>query len=585
MKFFDIILESRIEDFKQKFRNKFSDEQLTRIINNVPQKFLAWVGKNLDSIGFNDRLQEVSRYLREFEKISSNLPKTDINSYKSIQELWQALSDYTNKPKRDFPKVEGGNVVYDDGRFFVVNPQTHQSSCYYGRGTKWCTTASSDFHFNEYNKDGKLFYILDRTKSTDDPSYKIALLKKFDGGETFHTAQNETINLGEIVGSELYDKIMSEVTQYMEQEYSEQLNIFREREREKKERERLEQLRIARRRRQINEEADERRAEGEWELGPDCPEEGLKAHALLFWLADNNDVDVKTNEDLIEIENIKNKILELNSQYENSENVETDILDEISDLEDSLDELERKVDVYNIVPVGEHYEMTQFEVINADLDDRRYAVGTEEETHDSCYDYVKGLIDDIGYEGFNHNFAQQFLDEEKIKDYAEDLYSQDVNDNPEAYLDDEDRLLSSKQEGQIEDIGVKIMAAKTEIQRLESLLEDSEDGWEIQEKIDEIEEYIDELENEIEEIKEEPDGDYDENKISEKIDEIVSDAVSDPLGFLKNYGYEWDQFIDEEEFIEGVIDEDGYGHTLNGYDGNADEVKIQNQDFWVMRID
>jgi hypothetical protein len=46
-----------------------------------------------------------------------------------------------------------------------------------------------------------------------------------------------------------------------------------------------------------------------------------------------------------------------------------------------------------------------------------------------------------------------------------------------------------------------------------------------------------------------------------------------------------DRFIDRDEFIKGVIEEDGYGQALNTYDGSADEVKVGDQWFYVMRID
>lgn len=583
MKFFDILLENRVDDFKSKYNRKFDEGQLKKIVDNVPQKFLDWVGKNLDSIGFNDKLQEVSRYLREFEKISSNLPKTDINSYQSIQELWQALSDYANKPKRDFPKVEGGNVVYDDGRYFVVNPQTHSASCYYGRGTKWCTVADSDYQFKKYNEDGKLFYILDKTKSTNDPFYKIALLKKFDGEESFWDAKDDPIkNFNLIAGEETSKNIINSITEYLNQEYGQQIKIFSDKEAAKKEKERLERLRIQRIQSQRRDEANDRRAEGEWTLGPDCPEEGLKAHALLDWLEDQGDVEVKTNEDVIEIERIKGEIERLNNEYDNSEDVRTELLDEISDLEDELQELENKIDVYNIIPTGQHYDLTEFEVIDGGLEDRRYAVGTEEEMKDSCYEYVEQLIDDIGYEGFNSSFARQHLDEEKIEETARDIFEDDVYQNPEVYLDESQRELSSKQEGEIKILELRISQAKKSIERLEELLDDDDS---LQDKIDELEDLITEYEDEIEEIKDNPDGEYPSDLIEEKVDELVSDSTYDPEAFLSEHGLEWENFIDKDEFIEAVIDADGYGHTLNGYDGNADEVSVLNTTYWVMRID
>lgn len=583
MKFFEILVESRVDDFKSKYGRKFSEEQLSRIVDNVPQKFLDWVGKNLDSIRFKEGLQEVSRYLKEFEKISSNLPKTDINTYTSVQELWDALDKYAKRPRREYAKVEGGNVVYDDGRFFVVNPQTHSASCYYGRGTKWCTVADSDYQFKKYNEDGKLFYILDKTKSTNDPNYKIALLKKFDGEESFWDATDSPLKFFNLlVGEDIFKKIINSVNEYLNQEYPEQIKIYADKEAAKKEKERLERLRIQRVLNNRREEANDRRIENEWTLGPDCPEEGLKAHALLDWLVDQGDVEVKTNEDVIEIERIKEEIERLNNEFDNSEDVRTELLDEISDLEDELQELENKIDVYNIIPTGGFYELQEFEVIDAELDDRRYAVGDEDEIKESCYDYVDGLIDDIGYEGFNASFAKQHIDEEKVEDYARDIYEDDVNQNPEVYLDESERQLSDEQEEKIKILNYRIKEAKSTIERLEELL-DEDDA--IQEKIDELEDVISEHESEIEEINDSPEGEFPDDLIEEKVDELISDAKNDVEAFLSNFGLEWENFIDKDEFIEAVIEADGYGHTLNGYDGNADEMDVQGQTFWVMRID
>jgi hypothetical protein len=185
MDFLKLIQEGRVDDFKAKYSQKFGGENVNKIVNSVPQKYLDWVGKNLDVVNFDETFGKVSNALNKFEKISSNLPITDLTQYKSVGQLFGAISDYEGRQRRNVKKVEGGNVVYDDGKYFVVNPLTHESSCYYGKGTKWCTAAESDYNFKRYNDDGKLFYILDRTLPTNDPFYKVALLRKFDGDKTF----------------------------------------------------------------------------------------------------------------------------------------------------------------------------------------------------------------------------------------------------------------------------------------------------------------------------------------------------------------------------------------------------------------
>jgi hypothetical protein len=325
---------------------------------------------------------------------------------------------------------------------------------------------------------------------------------------------------------------------------------------------------------------------GEWDLGPDCPEEGLKAHALLKYLENNDDVEVKTNEDRIEIQRLKDEIERLESEYDNSEDVRTDLLTQIEELEDELDDYDSYIDVYNIIPAGTFYDTTEFEVINADLDNRRFAVGDEDEMQSSAYDAVESLIDDIGYEGFNSGFAKEHIDTEAVISYAEEVYDDDVRNNPDVYFDDSERELSNKQEEKIEILKMRI----SQTQELISNLEDTKDGENeendeiVDEKVEELEDLIVEYDDEIQEIEDSPEGDFPQDMIDEKVEELVKDVKYDPESFMSEFGLEWEEYIDKDEFIQGVIDTDGYG-IVNGYDGNYDEIRVNDTLFYVMRID
>jgi hypothetical protein len=585
MNFKKILLENRIDDFKTKYRTKFNQEQIDRIIQNVPQKYLMWVGKIFDSINFNSNFNDLVTKLREFDKISSNLPLTDINSYNNLEQLAKALFDYANRPRRQVKKVEGGNVVYEDDRFFVVNPLTHQASCYYGKGTKWCTAADSDYQFKQYNDDAKLFYILDKTKPTDDPNYKVALLRKFNGEKTFYDAQDVTIrNIESIFEPNYLKQLIISIDDYLNTEYAGQIKIYSDKELARKERERLESFRLQRMLEQRREEAQERREEGEWSLGPDCPEEGLKAHALLEFLVDNGDVEAITQDDRIELQKLKDEKERLEVEYDEDENVRRDILDRIEEIDDEISEYDTKIDVYNIIPTGYFYATTEFELIETDLGNNRYAVGTDSEMQSSCYDYVDNLIDDIGYEGFNKSFAQNYIDAEAVAEEAERIYDDDVRDNPESYFSDESRELSDDQEEKIRVLKMRISQAEDTISDLEDRMDGENDEF-LESKIDEMNDVISEYESEIEDIESDPEGDYPEDLIEEKVQDLVDDVRRDPEWFMSDFGLDWKDYIDKDDFIQGVIDEDGYGHTLNSYDGNADEIRVQDQLFYVMRID
>ena len=181
MDFLKLIQEGRVDDFKAKYSQKFGTENVNKILGAVPQKYLDWVGKNLDMVNFEDNFSKVSQALDKFQKISSNLPITDLFQYKNLGQLLSALSEYEGKQRRVVKKVEGGNVVYDDGRFFVVNPLTHDSSCYYGKGTKWCTSADSDHQFNRYNQDGSYFIFWTEMLQVTISSIKLHYFKNLMG--------------------------------------------------------------------------------------------------------------------------------------------------------------------------------------------------------------------------------------------------------------------------------------------------------------------------------------------------------------------------------------------------------------------
>jgi phage shock protein A len=580
-----IIQEGRVDDFKSKYGNKFGPEQLKRIVDSVPHKYLTWVGKTFDGVNFEENFPKLYTALNKFTNISTNLPKTDINQYQNLSDLLDAISVYENRERRDVKKVEGGNVVYDDGKLFVVNPLDYKASCYYGKGTKWCTAAETDTHFKKYNEDGKLFYIIDRTKPTSDPLYKVAFLRKFDGEKKYFDAKDEYVKSGWIFATDQFNKLDKAVDTYLSTEFGEQIKIFTDIELAKKEKERLRKLEIQRILNQRRQEAQERRLDGEWDLSnPNIDEFGLKANALLEFLIDNGEAQILTNEQKIEIQRIKDQIEQLNTEYDNSDDVRTDLLNQIEELEDDLEDYDAYIDVYNIIPVGQFYDTTEFEVIDSDVDSNRYAVGTEGEMQSSCEEYIENLIDDIGYEGFSSNFAKGFLDDDAIVSEAEDIYDNDVRNNPESYFDDSDRMLSDAQEERVRILEYTIEKVNKTIEQFESMI-DGDNDEAIESKIEELQERLIEYNEEIEEIKDDPEGEFPDELIDDKVSDLVDDVRRDPEWFLSEYGLNWDNYINKNEFIQGVIDADGYGHTINSYDGSADEVYVNDQLFYVMRID
>ena len=52
-------------------------------------------------------------------------------------------------------------LVFNDSEYKVVIPHSHKASCYFGKNTRWCTTAADDARYHDkYSKDGPLYIIL-----------------------------------------------------------------------------------------------------------------------------------------------------------------------------------------------------------------------------------------------------------------------------------------------------------------------------------------------------------------------------------------------------------------------------------------
>ena len=74
----------------------------------------------------------------------------------------------SEKFKVDFEEY---NKIYEDDNFLMVIPYTHNASCKYGAGTKWCTTGRDEKGsewFNKHIKSGSLGYLIIKNKDLSD---------------------------------------------------------------------------------------------------------------------------------------------------------------------------------------------------------------------------------------------------------------------------------------------------------------------------------------------------------------------------------------------------------------------------------
>jgi len=351
----------------------------------------------------------------------------------------------------------------------------------------------------------------------------------------------------------------------------------------------IEAKRLAAELREKRSEGNRRRLGNIWDP-EDTDDEGIKANALFKFLVDNGDVEVLNNED-------KEKLKEMNTELERLENEEEyteEIEERISEIEDEISDLgEDEGDVYDLNPMRwTHYGLTTFEVLLPGFKNNEYTVGTSEEMDDAALKYAKNYIDDVGMDGFRNHFVENYIDEDYLRDYIREWYEDDIWQNPEVYFNDDDFELTAEQERRISKLENYISELEDYISDLEEKqneaydeLEDPEEYdkkyYEIQKMIDEVEEKKDKAQDELDSI--EPDDEPSQDMVDDKLEGIVNRYMRDPMNFIKVHSLNLENFVDEDELAQGLVDEDGWG-VMNGNDGTYDEVEFDGEIYYIMKV-
>lgn len=246
----ELILESRLDDVIKKYPevSKVIIEELSKLDPSGNNKYLDWMvyGKKLgvsqDRIvkGINLFHKNINKLNKDFldelikeknwgwlltdnspvGKIFQNIYKNpkDINAYKDYGLALDIFKRVDEKlSKADIKKLEA-NVLYNDSNLLILIPKSHRASCFYGSGTKWCTTSKdSDSHFKRYTTDGTLIYVINKKELETNPWYKTAFLIKNNGeAQAFDAPDNPTSiqKAAENLGSN-WDKIKDVIIEYL----------------------------------------------------------------------------------------------------------------------------------------------------------------------------------------------------------------------------------------------------------------------------------------------------------------------------------------------------------------------------------
>jgi hypothetical protein len=212
----ELLLENRIDDVKKKYPNVPS-EVIEEFASNDPSgtnKYLDWmVYTKSIGIGTSNVIKNINLFHKNINKLTkeffdefikenkfewlltdnSPVAKTFQNIYKSPKDI-NTYKDYgiasvifksvdNVLSKSDVKKLEA-NVLYNSDDLLIMIPKSYRASCYYGAGTKWCTTnKESDNHFKNYTNKGTLIYVINKKEPETNPWYKTAFLIEKENGK------------------------------------------------------------------------------------------------------------------------------------------------------------------------------------------------------------------------------------------------------------------------------------------------------------------------------------------------------------------------------------------------------------------
>lgn len=160
---------------EENFRQIASADPLT---TNLEKDKLGMYAKwllhiyNKQQLKFED-LYKAQEYIPIFDRLAKagKISEKDIYRYASLAELYKEISPFVNNQpplsqteQRQIVKNQEADRLYEDDHFIVVYPRTQAASCLYGQGTQWCTAAKNYNAFHQYNSQGKLYIIIDKSR-------------------------------------------------------------------------------------------------------------------------------------------------------------------------------------------------------------------------------------------------------------------------------------------------------------------------------------------------------------------------------------------------------------------------------------
>lgn len=178
-----VLVEGKVDDLKKKYEPRF--QGISRIIDvlsgadpSPTKKYLEWMIKRVENANTGRIPADLISVVDKFHNVATQLPKRDINAYKSLDDLKAAVATVSTTSKtaeKKMTKIKGAEKLFEDGDYVFLYIKDKAAAINYGKGTKWCITDAEATHFESYhNRQIKFYYVFQKKLKDTNPLYKVA---------------------------------------------------------------------------------------------------------------------------------------------------------------------------------------------------------------------------------------------------------------------------------------------------------------------------------------------------------------------------------------------------------------------------
>lgn len=177
------------------------------------KKNIVWVARMY--IAGHFKMEDIPRLkdeIEKFEKYKKKLEKKDLNAYKTLEELYDALEkidpeaeERAKAAKKDIDDTaKDATWLIRSPDYKALIPKTREASCKYGAGTRWCTAATgSHNYYDSYAKRGDLVIIMAKLEG---------VLRKFQ----FHFESNSFMDERDAPAKQSDIKLLSKYKEHIQ---------------------------------------------------------------------------------------------------------------------------------------------------------------------------------------------------------------------------------------------------------------------------------------------------------------------------------------------------------------------------------